>query len=111
MRLLRRVIEVMRVGLSPGCFNAQDVRRGRVYVRNWQCGGRVLVVEDEALVRLSAREEIQAAGFKVYEAHDADKAIRLLEANSDIELVFADVDIPGSMDGVNWLTACEPGGL
>jgi two-component system, response regulator PdtaR len=62
--------------------------------------GRVLVVEDEALVWLSAREEIEAAGFKVYEAHNADEAIRLLEANSDIELVFTDVDMPGSMDGV-----------
>ena len=61
---------------------------------------RVLVVEDEALVRLSTREEIEAAGFKVYEAHNADEAIRLLEANPDIELIFTDVDMPGSMDGV-----------
>jgi two-component system, response regulator PdtaR len=62
--------------------------------------GRVLIVEDEALVRLSARAEIEAAGFKVYEANNADEAIRILEANSDIELVFTDVDMPGSMDGV-----------
>jgi CheY-like chemotaxis protein len=65
-----------------------------------KAAGRVLVVEDEALVRLSAREEIEAAGFKVYEANNADEAIRLLGANSDIELVFTDVDMPGSMDGV-----------
>jgi CheY-like chemotaxis protein len=65
-----------------------------------KAAGRVLVVEDEALVRLSAREEIEAAGSKVYEANNADEAIRLLEANSDIELVFTDVDMPGSMDGV-----------
>jgi two-component system, response regulator PdtaR len=62
--------------------------------------GRVLVVEDEALVRLSAREEIEAAGFKVYEAFNADEAIQLLEAHPDIELIFTDVDMPGSMDGV-----------
>jgi CheY-like chemotaxis protein len=61
-----------------------------------KAAARVLVVEDEALVRLSAREEIEAAGFKVYEANNADEAIRLLEANSDIELVFTDVDMPGS---------------
>jgi CheY-like chemotaxis protein len=60
--------------------------------------GRVLIVEDEALVRLSARAEIEAAGFKVYEANNADEAIRILEANSDIELVFTDVDMPGSME-------------
>jgi two-component system, response regulator PdtaR len=62
--------------------------------------GRVLVVEDEALVRLSMREEIEAAGYKVYEAYNADEAIQLLETNPDIELVFTDVDMPGSMDGV-----------
>ena len=62
--------------------------------------GRVLVVEDEALVRLSARDEIEAAGFEVYEAYNADEAIRLLEAHPDIELIFTDVDMPGSMDGL-----------
>jgi two-component system, response regulator PdtaR len=62
--------------------------------------GRVLIVEDEALVRLSMREEIEAAGYRVYEAYNADEAIQLLEANPDIELVFTDVDMPGSMDGV-----------
>ena len=65
-----------------------------------KAAGRVLVVEDEALVRLSALDEIEAAGFKVYEAYNADEAIRLLEAHPDIELVFTDVDMPGSMDGV-----------
>jgi two-component system, response regulator PdtaR len=61
---------------------------------------RVLVVEDEALVRFSMCEEIARAGFKVYEADNADEAIRLLEANPDIQLIFTDVDMPGSMDGV-----------
>jgi CheY-like chemotaxis protein len=62
--------------------------------------GRVLVVEDEALVRLSAREEIEAAGFGCYDAYNADEAIHLLEAHPDIRLIFTDVDMPGSMDGV-----------
>jgi CheY-like chemotaxis protein len=61
---------------------------------------RILVVEDEALVRLSARDEIEAAGFEVYEAFNADEAINLLEAHPDIRLIFTDVDMPGSMDGV-----------
>jgi two-component system, response regulator PdtaR len=60
-----------------------------------KAASRILVVEDEALVRLTMREEIEAAGFKVYEAYNADEAIRLLEANPDM-----DVDMPGSMDGV-----------
>jgi CheY-like chemotaxis protein len=61
---------------------------------------RVLIVEDEALVRLSMCEEVERAGFKVYEADNADEAIRLLEGNPDIQLIFTDVDMPGSMDGV-----------
>jgi CheY-like chemotaxis protein len=60
----------------------------------------VLVVEDEALVRLAARDNIEAAGFKVYDAFNAEEAIQLLEAHPDIRLVFTDVDMPGSMDGV-----------
>jgi CheY-like chemotaxis protein len=65
-----------------------------------RAASRILVVEDEALVRQTMREEIEAAGFKVYEAYNADEAIRLLEAHPDIELIFTDVDMPGSMDGV-----------
>src|ERR1700753_2150732 len=65
-----------------------------------RAAARVLVVEDEALVRLNARDHIEAAGFKVEEADNADEAIRILEANPDIELVFTDVDMPGSMDGM-----------
>jgi CheY-like chemotaxis protein len=61
---------------------------------------RVLVVEDEALVRLSARDQIEAAGFNFYEAYNADEAILLLEAHPDIGPIFTDVDMPGSMDGV-----------
>jgi two-component system, response regulator PdtaR len=61
---------------------------------------RILVVEDEALVRLATRENIEAAGFEVHEAFNADEAIHLLETHPDIELIFTDVDMPGSMDGV-----------
>jgi CheY-like chemotaxis protein len=60
----------------------------------------ILVVEDEALVRLATREAIEAAGFQVHDAHDADEAVQLLEAHPDIGPIFSDVDMPGSMDGV-----------
>jgi two-component system, response regulator PdtaR len=60
----------------------------------------VLVVEDEALVRWATRDGIEDAGFQVHDARDADEAIKLLEANPDISLIFTDVDMPGSMDGV-----------
>jgi CheY-like chemotaxis protein len=61
---------------------------------------QVLVVEDDALIRMATRDRIEAAGWTVYEAHNADEAIRLLEAHPGIRLIFTDVDMPGSMDGV-----------
>lgn len=60
----------------------------------------VLVVEDEGLLRLSAAEMIEDAGFKVIEAANADEAIRILENRSDIRVVVTDIHMPGSMDGL-----------
>jgi CheY-like chemotaxis protein len=60
----------------------------------------VLIVEDEPLVRLCAVETVEAAGFTVIEATDADEAIRILENRSDIRVVFTDIHMPGSMDGL-----------
>lgn len=60
----------------------------------------VLVVEDEPLVRLVALEAIEAAGFKAYAAADADEAISVLERQRNIRLVFTDINMPGSMDGI-----------
>jgi two-component system, response regulator PdtaR len=60
----------------------------------------VLVVEDEVLVRMQAVEMIGEAGFEVIEAHNADEAIRLLEMRRDIRIVFTDIEMPGSMDGL-----------
>ena len=60
----------------------------------------VLVVEDEALIRLSAVQVAEEAGYEVLEAGNADEAIALLEARNDINLVFTDVHMPGTMDGL-----------
>jgi two-component system, response regulator PdtaR len=60
----------------------------------------VLVVEDEFLVRMQAVEMIEEAGFDVVEASNADEAIRLLETRKDIRIVFTDIEMPGSMDGL-----------
>ena len=60
----------------------------------------VLVVEDEFLVRVQAVEMIEEAGFDVVEAGNADDAIRLLETRKDIRIVFTDIEMPGSMDGL-----------
>jgi len=60
----------------------------------------ILVVEDEALIRLAAVDIVESAGFIAVEASNADAAIKILEARSDISVVFTDVDMPGSMDGL-----------
>lgn len=59
-----------------------------------------LIVEDEALVRLDLAQSLEAAGFKTYEARDAAEAIAVLEANPEISVVFTDIQMPGSMDGL-----------
>jgi len=60
----------------------------------------VLVVEDEFLIRADIADRLKEAGFSVYDAESADAAIRILETRSDIHLVFTDIDMPGSMDGL-----------
>jgi len=57
----------------------------------------VLVVEDDFLIRLGAVEMIEAAGFDVVEAANADEAMEILKARLDITVVFTDVQMPGSM--------------
>ena len=65
----------------------------------------VLIVEDEPLIRNLVSDELTDAGFGVIEAGDADAAIALLEFRQDIRLVFTDIDMPGSMNGL-LLAAC-----
>ena len=60
----------------------------------------ILVVEDSALIRMSAVDLVEAAGFEALEAASADEAIKILESRPDIHLVFTDVSMPGSMDGL-----------
>jgi CheY-like chemotaxis protein len=65
----------------------------------------VLVVEDEALVRMGIVDELEDAGFEVHEASNAVEAIALLAANSRIELMFTDVDMPGGDNGLKLAAA------
>jgi len=60
----------------------------------------VLVVEDEMLLRIRAVEMVEDAGFTSVEAVDADEAVAILESRSDIALVFTDIQMPGTMDGL-----------
>jgi DNA-binding NtrC family response regulator len=65
----------------------------------------VLVVEDDFLIRDLVSEELKAAGFAVIQVGNADTAIAILESREDIRLVFTDIDMPGSMDGLKLAAA------
>jgi DNA-binding NtrC family response regulator len=59
-------------------------------------GGRqVLLVEDDALVRMTAVEMLELAGHRVLQASTADAALRELEANPAIDLLVTDIKLPG----------------
>jgi two-component system, response regulator PdtaR len=60
----------------------------------------ILVVEDEALVRLAAVGMLEDAGFRMIEAANSDQALELLAADSDVQLLFTDVTMPGTIDGL-----------
>ena len=60
----------------------------------------VLIVEDEMLLRMRAVDMVEDAGYTSVEAVDADEAVTILEARSDIALLFTDIQMPGSMDGL-----------
>ena len=60
----------------------------------------VLVVEDEMVLRMRAVDIVEDAGFTAIEATNADQAISVLEARSDISLLLSDIQMPGSIDGL-----------
>jgi len=60
----------------------------------------ILIVEDEALVRLSAIGMFEDAGFRMIEAGNSDEALELLETDCDVQLLFTDVNMPGTIDGL-----------
>jgi two-component system, response regulator PdtaR len=72
----------------------------------------VLVVEDEILIRSAAAEFLRGAGYKVIEAATAVEAVAVFASRVQIDLVFSDINMPGSTDGVGlarWVTDHHPG--
>lgn len=65
----------------------------------------VLVVEDETLIRMDVVDQLESEGFLVFEAANADQAIALLAAHPTIHILFTDIDMPGSMDGLKLAAA------
>jgi two-component system, response regulator PdtaR len=71
----------------------------------------ILVVEDEVLVRLAVSMHLREAGYTVIEARDAEEAIRIINNANSLDLVFSDVNMPGSIDGnelARWILQARP---
>lgn len=60
----------------------------------------VLVVDDEALLRLDATEALQQAGCRTYEAGETEEALEMLGRHPEISVLFTDINMPGRRDGV-----------
>ena len=73
----------------------------------------VLVVEDEILIRVVIADYLRSCGYRVIEAASADEAIVILQHTElEVDVVFSDIEMPGSMDGFElskWLRANRPG--
>lgn len=60
----------------------------------------VLIVEDEPLIRITAADLIADAGWATLEAADAEEALELLREHPQVQVLFTDVNMPGSIDGL-----------
>jgi CheY-like chemotaxis protein len=71
----------------------------------------VLVVEDEPLVRAMIVDYLRDCGFRVVETANADDAIKVLLTDLRIDVVFSDVQMPGTLDGfglAQWIGREQP---
>lgn len=62
--------------------------------------GKILIVEDEPLLRFVTAETLRAANLDVVDLASADEAINYLLSETDVDLVFTDVNMPGAIDGL-----------
>ena len=60
---------------------------------------RILVVEDEFLIRLTLVEALTDEGFDVVEAESGDEALPLLQSDPSIGILLTDIQLPGKLDG------------
>lgn len=75
----------------------------------------ILVVDDEAILRMNAQGVLEENGFEVLEARDAHEALHILEKRPDVRLVFTDIQMPGRLNGLDllrevhrlWPTCCS----
>jgi CheY-like chemotaxis protein len=67
----------------------------------------ILVVDDDALLRFLAVDILEAAGFAVIEAENAEGALTLLKSRPEIAALFTDIEMPGACDGLELAHRCH----
>lgn len=89
------------MGFQPFDFGALEIRHELAMAQPI-----VLIVEEDALIRMSAVHMVEDAGYAVVEACNADEAIGILERrNNNVRVVFTDINMSGSMDGLRLVHA------
>ncbi len=61
---------------------------------------RIMIVEDEFLIRLTLAEVLADEGYEVLEAESGDEAVALLDDGGEIAVLLTDIQLPGSLDGL-----------
>ena len=67
----------------------------------------VLVVEDEILVNWDIADLLRDSGFNVVQAFTGEQAMTIIKERSDIRLVFADINLPGKLDGIDLVSEVQ----
>ena len=73
---------------------------------------KILIVEDELLIRMHVADTFRDHGFAVVEAADGTNALQILAQDTAINAVFTDVTLPGDVDGfgvARWVRKERPG--
>lgn len=65
----------------------------------------VLIVDDEALIRMMVADELVDHGFITLEAEDAGEALAMLGAHPEVSILFTDINMPGAMNGIELANA------
>ena len=83
-----------RVGTDDGIDGSEDAP-----LPEGETEGTILLVEDDDDVRTYSVETLRELGYRVLEAHDGPSALRLLERQPRVDLLFTDVVLPAGMTG------------
>jgi CheY-like chemotaxis protein len=76
------------------------------------CRPVVMVVDDDILLRSAVAEYLRESGYAVVEAANADEAIAVLASGDPVDVVFSDIRMPGTVDGLGlarWIYQHSPG--